>query len=319
MKLGVLTVPLYDRTLEETVKYLSGLGVEALEIGTGGSPGKKHLNPDDMTPARVSEIKALVKEHGMEIAAFSCHGNAVHPNPEIANLAQSDFEKTVLTAEKFGIDTIVTFGGCPGDGKGSMVSNWVTCTWPTEFSELLKYQWEEVLIPYWKKACAFASAHGVKKIALEMHPGFAVYNPTTLLRLREAVGNTIGANFDPSHLFWQGVNVVDAIQALKGAIYHFHAKDTQIFQRAADINGMLETRSYKDAGERAWLFRTVGYGHDTLTWKQIMSALVIAGYDGAVSIEHEDMMMTPTEGLEKAIEFLKPLLIREKSTKIWWA
>ncbi|MDP4153201.1 MAG: sugar phosphate isomerase/epimerase [Bacillota bacterium] len=319
MKLGVLTVPLYDMSLEDTVKYLSSLGVEALELGTGGSPGKKHLNPDEMTDERIAEVKKLVKDYNMEIAALSCHGNCVHPDPEVSGKDQADFEKTVLLAEKMGIDTIVTFGGCPGDGKGGMVPNWVTCTWPKYYSEMLKWQWEEVLIPYWKKACEFANAHGVTKIALEMHPGFAIYNPITLLKLREAVGDTIGANFDPSHLFWQGINPADAIREMKGAIYHFHAKDTKIDARNTAISGVLETRGYASVAERAWSFRTVGYGHDALTWKEIISALAVIGYQGAVSIEHEDALMTPKEGLEKAIEFLKPLIIKDKSSKIWWA
>ena len=319
MKLGVLTVPLYDMTLEEAAKYLSGLGVETLELGTGGSPGNKHMNPDEMTDEKIAEVKEMLTKYNLDIAVFSCHGNPVHPDPAVRDKDRSDFEKTVLLAEKFGIDTIVTFGGCPGDGKGGLVPNWVTCTWPKYYSELLKWQWEEVLIPYWKEAVAFANAHGVKKIALEMHPGFAIYNPTTLLRLREAVGETIGANFDPSHLFWQGINPADAIKELKGAIYHFHAKDTKIDQRNTAISGVLETRGYASVAERAWAFRTVGYGHDALVWKEIISALAVIGYTGAVSIEHEDALMTPKEGLEKAIEFLKPLLIKEKSSKIWWA
>ena len=82
-----------------------------------------------------------------------------------------------------------------------------------------------MLIPYWKKTAEFARNHGVTKIAFEMHPGFCVYNPETILRIREAVGETIGANFDPSHLIWQGIDPVAAIRALEGAIYHFHAKD----------------------------------------------------------------------------------------------
>ena len=165
----------------------------------------------------------------------------------------------------------------------------------------------------------FANDHGIYKIALELHPGFACYNTASLLRLREAVGDTIGANFDPSHLFWQGMDPVAAIRALKGAIYHFHAKDTKIDPYNKAVNGVLDTGSYGALGDRSWIFRTVGYGHDMGVWKDIISALRAAGYDGAVSIEHEDAYMSTLEGLEKAIAFLKEVLIKEAPAQMWWA
>jgi sugar phosphate isomerase/epimerase len=176
-----------------------------------------------------------------------------------------------------------------------------------------------VIIPYWKKTAEFAKAHNLKKIALEMHPGFCVYNPETLLRLRAAVGDIIGANFDPSHLVWQGMDIPAAIRALHGAIHHFHAKDTKIDAALTAVNGVLDTKSLASLAERSWLFRTVGYGHDALEWKEIISALRLVGYDGSVSIEHEDAFMSVEEGLEKAISFLNPLIIREQPIKVFWA
>ena len=255
MKLGVLTVATYDKTLEEAAKYLSSLGVQALEIGTGGCPGNTHLNPDDYLdqPEKIAALQAMFKKYNLTVPALSCHGNCVHPNPEIADSYQKDFEKTVLLAEQMGIDTIITFSGCPGGSKEDKTPNWVTCPWPDDFTEILKYQWDEVLIPYWKEAVKFANAHGVKKIALEMHPGFCVYNPESLMKLRAAVGDTIGANFDPSHLFWQGIDIIAAIRYLKGAIYHFHAKDTKIDALNTGINGVLDTKHYGDEINRSWI------------------------------------------------------------------
>jgi sugar phosphate isomerase/epimerase len=183
----------------------------------------------------------------------------------------------------------------------------------------LDYQWNEVLIPYWKKTGEFAKAHGVDKIALEMHPGFCVYNPETLLRLREAVGDVIGANFDPSHLFWQGINPVSAIKALKGAIHHFHAKDTKIDERNVQINGVLDNKHYGDILGRSWVFRTVGYGHGQEVWNDMISMLKSVGYDGPISIEHEDALMSIDEGLSKAVEFLKEVIIFDTPTGMWWA
>ena len=255
----------------------------------------------------------------MEISALSCHGNPVHPNKEVAEKYHNDFIDTMKLAQMLGVDTVIGFSGCPGDSETSQKSNWVTCAWPNEFGEILEYQWNEKLIPYWKSVAAEAKKYGVTKIALEMHPGFCVYNPETMMRLRNAVGDIIGANFDPSHLFWQGIDPAEAIKYLgSGAIHHFHAKDTKIDKANTSVNGVLDTKSLGDIVNRSWLFRTVGYGNDDSVWKEIFSALRVVGYDGAISIEHEDALMSPTEGLEKAIAFLKETIIFQSPGEMWW-
>ncbi len=321
MKLGVLTVPLGGMSLEEAAKYLSGLGVQALEIGAGGFPGKAHLDPEKLlgNKAAIDEVKKIIKDNGLEISVLSTHGNALHPNKEIAKQFHDDFENTVKLAHELEVDTVVTFSGCPGDCDESKHPNWVTCPWPEDFLEILDYQWNEKLIPYWQKEVEFTKKYGVDKIAFEMHPGFCVYNPTTLLKLREAVGPEIGANFDPSHLIWQGIDIPSAIRALKGAIYHFHAKDTKIYKPVADVKGVLDTNHYGDELNRSWIFRALGYGNDYAYWKDIISTLRLVGYEGAVSIEHEDSLMSSKEGLEKAITFLKECIINETPGEMFWA
>lgn len=321
MKLGVLTVPLYDRSFEDALKWLSERGVHTLEVGNGGFPGNTHINPDDYLgkPEKIAELKALLEKYGMTIAALSCHGNCVHPDKAVAAKFQSDYEKTVLMAEQLGIDTVVTFSGCPGGSKDDKTPNWVTCPWPEDFGKILDYQWNEVLIPYWKEAVKFANAHGVKKIALEMHPGFCVYNTTTLLKLREAVGDTIGANFDPSHLIWQGIEPSEGIRLLGKAIYHVHAKDTFLDEANIKKMGVLSTVPYSQMLDRPWTFRTVGYGLSVTQWKNFVSMLRAVGYDGVLSIEHEDMLMSIEEGLEKAIVFLKDIISVESTGEMWWA
>ncbi len=321
MKLGVLTVPLYDRSFEDALKWLSERGVHTLEVGNGGFPGNTHINPDDYLgkPEKIAELKALLKKYDMTVAALSCHGNCVHPDKAVAAKFQSDYEKTVLMAEQLGIDTVVTFSGCPGGSKDDKTPNWVTCPWPEDFGKILDYQWNEVLIPYWKEAVKFANAHGVKKIALEMHPGFCVYNTTTLLKLREAVGDTIGANFDPSHLIWQGIEPAEGIRLLGKAIYHVHAKDTFLDEANIKKMGVLSTVPYSQMLDRPWTFRTVGYGLSVTQWKNFVSMLRAVGYDGVLSIEHEDMLMSIEEGLEKAIVFLKDIISVESTGEMWWA
>lgn len=321
MKLGVFTVLLGAKPLDEALKYLAESGVQAVELGCGGYPGTAHVNAGEFLKdeSKIENLKNLVAKYNMEISALSVHGNPVHPQKEIADKFHADFENAVLLAEKLGIKMVITFSGCPGDSEGSKYPNWVTCPWPEDFLKVLEYQWNDVLIPYWKKAAKFAQDHGVEKIALEMHPGFCVYNPETLLKLRAAVGDIIGANFDPSHLFWQGIDPIAAIRNLGPAIYHFHAKDTKIDEINTAVNGVLDTKHYGDEIKRSWIFRSVGYGHDYQLWKDIVSNLRMVGYDSVLSIEHEDSLMSVNEGLQKAIKFLKDVMVFENVGGMWWA
>ena len=320
MKLGVLTVILGDKSTEEAFKYLSSLGVETVELFA--NPGSSHFNTSELlsSDAAVSAYKDLLKKYNLEISALSAHANHVHPQKEIAEAAHNGFIATCKVAEKLGVDTVNTFSGCPGDHPGAKYPNWVTCAWPDDYKHILEYQWNDVLIPYWEGAVKEAAEYGVTKIALEMHPGFSCYNPYSLLKLRDAVGDAIGANFDPSHLFWQGIRPSEAIKELKGAIYHFHAKDTKIDQRNTSVNGVLDTRNFRDILGRSWSFRTVGYGNGHEEWKEIISVLANVGYNGAISIEHEDGLMSSTEGLEKAVEFLKGIILsNDETVDMYWA
>lgn len=321
MKLSVLANLYGSKTLEETLSILSSLGVHSAEIGAGGYPGKAHCNPAELLAdeKKFNEFVSLFKKYDVEICALACHGNPLHPNKEIAEGFDSDFRDAILLAEKLHVDTIIGFSGCPGDSDNSPYPNWVTCPWPDDFLTILDWQWEKKVIPYWKEISAFALSHGVSHIAFEMHPGFCVYNPETLLRLREAVGDVVGANFDPSHLIWQGIEPVAAIRALKGAIYHVHAKDTKIDKYNTAVNGVLDTKHYGRELERSWIFRTVGYGNEAGYWKDLVSALQLVGYDRVLSIEHEDSLMSIDEGLRKAVSFLGDIIIKDKkpSTMSW--
>ena len=321
MKLGVITNVFANMSLEEAIVKFKSLGIEALEIGCGGYPGKAHCDPAKLLSddAALAEWLGVIKKYDMEIAALAVHGNPVHPDKEIAKGYHDDFVNAVLLAEKIGVDTVVTFSGCPGGSADDKTPNWVTCPWPNDFGDILNYQWNEVLIPYWKETAAFAKAHGVSKIAFEMHPGFCVYNPETLLKLRAAVGDVIGANFDPSHLIWQGIEPVAAIRVLTGAIYHFHAKDTKVDKYNTANFGVLDTKSYADEIHRSWIFRSVGYGNGLDYWRDIVSALRLAGYDKVMSIEHEDSLMMPEEGLTLAAKFLNESVLRtQKPSTLGW-
>ncbi|MDD6236561.1 MAG: sugar phosphate isomerase/epimerase [Clostridiales bacterium] len=321
MKLGVFSPALADKSLDDALTYLEEQGAQMIELGTGGYPGTAHCDAAQLIrdDAKLAEFKATMARHNIQISALSCHGNPIHPNKEIAKQFDDTIRDTILLAEKLGITQINTFSGCPGDSEDAKYPNWVTCPWPDDYSKILEWQWNEVLIPYWKKTVAFAKEHGVTKIGLELHPGFCVYNSYTLLKLRNAVGEEIGANLDPSHLIWQGMDPVAVIRELGPAIFHFHAKDTKIDQINTAVNGVLDTQHYSDEIHRSWIFRSVGYGMDAAKWKEIISTLRLVGYDYAISIEHEDSLMTPYEGLGKAISFLKEILIFESKGEMWWA
>jgi sugar phosphate isomerase/epimerase len=308
--IGVFDPVFPDLSLDQMLEKVSGYGLEAMEIGTGGYPGDHHCPVTELLadPAKLKAWKKKFDDRNIAVAALSCHGNPVHPDAKIAARDAQIFRNTVLLAEKLGVQVIVGFSGCPGGSPTDTMPNWATYRWPPEYAQILDWQWKEKVIPYWKDAAKFAREHNVHKLAFEMHPGFVVYNPRTLLRLREAVGEEIGANCDLSHLFWQGCDPIEVIHMLgkEGAIYHAHMKDTVMFKDNVDRYGVLNfaftTEELPLASET---FRAVGYGHSASTWKEIMRAYMDVGYQGILSIENEDPILPGDVGVERATYVLK--------------
>ncbi len=303
--------PVYNSlTLEAMIDKISALGLEAVEIGTGGYPGNPHCPVNDLLAdsGKLNSWKKKFADRNIRVATLSCHGNPVHPDPAIANRDAETLRRTVLLAEKLGVEVIVGFSGCPGANPTDKSPNWITYRWPDEYSAALDWQWQEKLIPYWKQAAAFARQHGIRKIALEMHPNFAVYNPKTLLKLREAVGEEIGANCDLSHLFWQQCDPLEVIHLLgsQGAIYHAHMKDTVLYKRNVDRYGVLDFGfTAEQLPEASDYFRAVGYGHGADLWKSVVRAYMDLGYQGILSIENEDAQLEGAVGVERAAYVLK--------------
>ena len=303
--------PVYDHlSLDEMLDKITAIGIEAVEMGTGGYPGTKHCPVADLLadPAKANAWKKKFEDRNILLATFSCHGNPVHPDPGRAKQDDEAFRRTVLLAERLEVPVIVTFSGCPGGSPSDKMPNWATYRWPPEYDQVLKWQWKERVIPYWKEATKFAREHGVRKIALEMHPGFVVYNPATLMKLREAVGEEIGVNCDLSHLFWQGCDPIEVIHFLgkQGAIYHAHMKDTVIVKDVAARYGVLNfPEDLAKAAEGSVFFRAVRYGHGAQLWKDVVKAYMEIDFQGIMSIENEDPILPGEVGVERAAFVLK--------------
>jgi sugar phosphate isomerase/epimerase len=318
MKVGVFTPLLSQLPLSAVLDKLKKLNISTVELGTGNYPGDAHCKLTLLDDSNaLAEFNKVLADHGASISALSCHGNALHPDPARAKRDAEVSRKTVLLAAKLGIPTVVDFSGCPGDSPTAKQPNWVTCPWPPDYLEVLDWQWNEVVTPYWREHGKFAADHGVR-IAIEMHPGFVVYSPETMLRLRSIAGPSVGANLDPSHLFWQNIDPIAAVRVLGDAIFYVHAKDTQLYASNLPRSGVLDTKPYTDERNRGWIFRTCGFGHGAEWWKEFVSTLRMYGYDNVLSIEHEDSLLSAEEGLTKAATFLNELVVREQPSAAWW-
>jgi sugar phosphate isomerase/epimerase len=321
MKLGFFAALFGDRSLDEVLEIIRPLKLDTIELGTGNYPGAPHIDVDDLIKSKTSRTALMnkLRHEGLKISALSCHGNALHPDPAFAKQNVAILDKTIKLANKLGVKTIVDFSGCPGSDEKAKRPCWVTCPWPDDYLDTLNWQWEKKVVPFWSKKAKLAADNGVR-IAFEAHPGFVVYNPETIVKIRKLCGNNLGANFDPSHFFWQGIDPVEAVRYLGGkAIFHVHAKDSKVYEQNAKINGVLDVKHYGDEINRSWIFRTCGYGHDADWWNDFISTLRMVGYDGPISIEHEDSLMSNVEGLTKAVDFLKKILIFQKKSAVTWA
>jgi len=321
MKLGVFTALFADKTFEEMLDTVVAAGLKAVEISTGGYPGNAHCPIDELLENEQQRKEYLQKiaDRGLIISGFSCHGNPISPNKKLAKESDDALRKSIKLASLCNVPIVTCFSGTAGDHEGAKHAHWPVSPWPNEHREVFDWQWEQKLIPYWKEIGKMAEEHNIK-IALELHGGFLVHTPYTMLKLREATCDAIGANLDPSHLWWQGIDPVAAIKILgkANAIHHFHAKDTYIDQDNVNMYGLTDMQSYDNLTTRAWTFRTVGYGHGLTVWSDIMSALRLYGYDYVVSIEHEDPIMSISEGLERAVTNLQSVLLNEPPAQMWW-
>jgi sugar phosphate isomerase/epimerase len=307
MKLGFVSDSLGGLPFAAMLDHAVRLGVSGVEVNTGGWSTAPHFDLAAMKAsagARKAFLSAFA-DRGLEVIALNANGNPLHPTDPTQAACLRD---TIRLAGEMGIRKVCTMSGLPAGRAGDLMPNWVVSSWPPETQEILRYQWEEKLIPFWTEIATLANASGVEQIALELHGNQAVYNVPSVLKLRAAVGPVIGANLDPSHLFWMGADPLIAAGALGAAVHHVHAKDTFLNAPRQATTGLLENGNLMDVPQRSWSYITLGFGHGEEWWRQFCYRLRMAGYDGWLSIEHEDVLLSALEGLEKSVALLKGVM-----------
>ncbi len=324
MKLGVYDAILHDRPLDEALDVVATLGLDGIEINSGGFLRPVHLPIDDIlaSDAARDHYLAAFEKKGLALLGLNCNGNPLHPDPAIGPKHAEDLRRSIRVAARLGQSRVVTMSGLPGGYRGDRKPNWVVNAWNSGYLDMLDHQWEVVAVPFWREIDELAGQHGVR-VAIEMHPQNIVFNPTTLKRLVEMTGATnVGAEMDPSHLFWQGIDPVAAIRWLGPLVFHAAAKDTRINDDCR-IHGVLDERFRRlDTSEKrvnlggdewvnewpkdsAWDFVALGRGHDVEFWAGFLGALGEVDPDMAVNIEHEDTAFGPIEGLEVSAKVLR--------------
>ncbi|MGG1420883.1 sugar phosphate isomerase/epimerase [Bacillus subtilis] len=308
MKLSYVTDSLGHLPFEDMLDFAAKLGIDTLEMTTGGWSPAPHLNLDELLQSseKRKEFSQALEKRNMTLCALNCSGNPLDPG-ELGKSHRDITDKTMELAGLLGVKKVIMMSGLPAGGPDDKVPNWITYTvsWPPVLKDILNYQWEDVAIPYWKELVKKAGACGVEKIALENFSSQLVYNPETLFRLRNAVGLMVGLNLDPSHLLWMGADPIIAARELGSAIHHVHGKDIRIERHLSTVNGLLETKEVTDPANRAWNYVAVGCGQDLQWWKEFFSVVKMMGYDGEVSLEMEDLTMSPEAGIRTSVEALK--------------
>ena len=319
MKRGAMVGCYVNSTLDEALTSLAEAGAEVVELSTWGRRVAMEYDLDALlgSAAKRQALTNRLSSYGLAASSISCHGNALHPNDKVRTEQQALFTDTVRLAGLLQLDTVVDFSGCPGDNPHAEYPNWVTCAWPDDFAEVHRWQWSERIIPYWVETAAYLNREGVR-VAIEMHPGMSVYNPRDLLRLREAAGPAVGANLDPSHLFWQQIDVIGAIRVLGEAIYHVHMKDSQVREHRSAYVGVLDTTPFREWEDRSWLYRTLGHGHPREFWAQFITTLKEVGYTGPLSVEHEDVLIHVDEGMRQALALIRDVAPTTTEINRWW-
>ena len=313
MKLALCTDVLADLSFPAMLDKVKSYGINGVEMTAGGWSPCPHVPTEELLASadKLAAFQAELEKRVIEIVALNCSGNPLAPG-ELGEKHSKSSYRAIELAGRLGVKKIVMMSGLPGGCAEDKIPNWITSTvsWPDYMPGVIDYQWNQVAIPWWKEFVQHAKQHGIEQIAIEEFPSQLVYNPSTLLRLREAVGDIIGINLDPSHLFAMGADPIAAARKLQGAVFHVHGKDARIERGLADVDGLLDYQPVTDTGTRSWNYVAVGCGQDLKWWKEFFSVLRMTGYNGWVSLEMEDLTMSVEAGLQTSIDALNATLSR---------
>jgi sugar phosphate isomerase/epimerase len=311
IRIGVFDVAFRDLSLEQLIEVIKEFKIEAVELASGNQVGNPHCDREGLLAdkSKLRDYASLFEKNNIMISAFSCHGNPVHPDRDIAQREDRVYRQTIELAAQTGVNRMVCFSGCPGDGTGKH-PNWIQSLETEEWVQLLEWQWREVLVPYWKDLAAYARQRNVK-IAVEMDSGNSVFNVATLLKLRHVAGDNVGANLDFSGIFQLGVEPTAVLKKLgeEECIYHMHGKDIWIDPGNTAVNGLVDLTPYSDLAHRSWSYADIGFGHDLVVWKSIAETLKAVGYHHVISIEHESPYTSDRIGVARAAQALQQVLL----------
>ena len=313
VKIGMVSDSLGHLAFEKMLDVSAELDVRGIEMNTGNWSSAPHLDLAALLADAGTRKKFLsaFETRGLELIALNANGNQLHPTD--GRRQSATLQDTIRLAGKLGVASVVLMSGLPAGGPDDRTPNWIVSSWPRETGQILTWQWREKLLPYWRELAELAKQNGVRKLCVELHGSQLVYNVPALLRLREEIGEIVGANLDPSHLMWMGADPLAAVDALGDAIFHIHAKDTYLNPKNQPTTGLLESGSLTDIPARSWTYVTLGYGHDEHWWRTFCYRLRMVGYDGWLSIEHEDLMLSRVEGVRRSVDLLKSVAPVEAS------
>jgi len=321
MKLGIFTALFQDRPLSDVLRIVAELGYEAVELPA--FRGSRHLDLDAVLNDGGRSLRNLVKEFGLEISALS-NGREGQMVLGPQDWTMDKFAPVQGVAEriKYGTERLKRAAQAAAALEVPVVTGFVGSpvwdkwyNYPSTNERAYELAWElfaERVNPILDE---FARC-GVR-FAFEVHPTEIAYNLETAEHALEVLDDRseFGFNFDPSHLVWQGIDPVVFIKHLGKRIFHAHAKDGEVQQDEVRRSGVLSGGSWTRP-DRGFRFRVPGWGD--VDWRRVISALAAVGYDSVLSFEHEDPVMSPEDGCEKAIAFLRPLIIKKPLASPWW-
>jgi len=312
LQIGVFNDGLAHMTREQAFAWCAERGIGRIEMGVGGwAQATSHLDLGGLLREGSARDRLLgeLREHGLALSCVNAAGNPLHPDPEIGARHAAAVRGAIDLAHLLGVSTVVTMSGCPGSRDGGRTPVFAPWALTPDDESLWEWQLEHRLGPFWRELCGWAAeAAPDVTICLELHPGASAYSTGSYLRLAEYAGPNLGVNFDPSHFWWQGIDPLCVISDVGDRIGFAHGKDTLIHADRVRRDGVIDFRHPVDPATASWHFAAVGTGHDGDAWAALLGALRAAGYDGDVSIEHEDPRMGAEEGIEASLAALRAAL-----------